>query len=112
LFDADALAGEDDAEIDLLPIEADAAACGHGDDFVVEWIKTCQLLPDLRRAPARLVVLEAHDLRLDLDRQLVGVAIGSTRAIGEPFQADLVIAGEDLVAGLAGNAELPRRLRL
>jgi hypothetical protein len=36
LFDADALAGEDEAEIDLLPIEADATACGHGDDLVVE----------------------------------------------------------------------------
>jgi len=36
LFDADALTGEDDAEIDLLPIEADAPACGHGDGLVVE----------------------------------------------------------------------------
>ena len=31
LLDADALAGEDGAEIDLLPIEADAPACGHDD---------------------------------------------------------------------------------
>ena len=38
LFDADALASEDDAKIDLLPIEADAAACGHGDGPVVERI--------------------------------------------------------------------------
>ena len=38
LFGADALAGQDDAEIDLLPIEADAAACGHGDGPVVERI--------------------------------------------------------------------------
>ena len=30
------LAGEDDTEIDLLPIEADAPACGHGDGLVVE----------------------------------------------------------------------------
>ena len=36
LFDAYALSGEDEAEIDLLPIEADAAASGHGDGFVVE----------------------------------------------------------------------------
>jgi hypothetical protein len=36
LFDADALTGEDDAEIDFLPIEADAPACGHGDGLVVE----------------------------------------------------------------------------
>jgi hypothetical protein len=38
LLNSDALAGEDDAEIDLLPIEADAAACGHGDDLIVEWV--------------------------------------------------------------------------
>ena len=35
LFDADALAGEDGAEIDFLAIEADSAACGDGDD--PEW---------------------------------------------------------------------------
>ena len=38
LLDADALAGEDGAEIDLLAIEADAPACGHGDGSVVEWV--------------------------------------------------------------------------
>ena len=36
LFDADALAGEDGTEIDFLPIEADASACGHGDGLIVE----------------------------------------------------------------------------
>jgi len=36
LLDADALAGEDDTEIDLLPIEADAPACSHGGGPVVE----------------------------------------------------------------------------
>jgi ABC-type uncharacterized transport system substrate-binding protein len=38
LFDTNALAGEDDAEIDLAAIEADAAACGHGGGSIVEWI--------------------------------------------------------------------------
>lgn len=66
MFDADALAGKDDAEIDLLLIEADATA----------W-------------------------------RLVGVATGSVRVIGKPFQADLVIARENLATGLAGDAELP-----
>ena len=70
-------------------------------------IEPRQLLPDLRRAPTRLVLLEVHDLRLDLEGQLVGVTIRSTRPIGEPFQADLVVAREDLVAGLAGDTELP-----
>ena len=36
LLDADALAGEDGAEIDLAAIEADAPACGHGGGPVVE----------------------------------------------------------------------------
>ncbi len=30
LFDADALTGEDHAKVDLLAIEAEAAACGDG----------------------------------------------------------------------------------
>ncbi len=38
LLDANALAGEDGAEIDLLAIEADAPACGHGDGSVVEGV--------------------------------------------------------------------------
>ena len=59
-------------------------------------IEPGELVPDLWRAPARLVLLEAHDLRLNLERQLVGVPIGPPRAIREPVQADLVIAREDL----------------
>jgi hypothetical protein len=74
-------------------------------------IEPRELVPDLRRAPARLVLLEAHDLRLDLERQLVGVPIGPARAIREPVQADLVVAREDLVAGLTGDAELGARHR-
>jgi hypothetical protein len=69
-------------------------------------VEAPQLVPDLGRAPTRLVLLEAHDLRLDLEGELVGVAVGPARAIGEAVQADLVIAGEDLVAGLARDAEL------
>ena len=37
LLDADALAGEDGAEIDFPSIEADSPARGDGDGFVVEW---------------------------------------------------------------------------
>jgi hypothetical protein len=36
LRDADALSGEDLAEIDLAPLEADAASSGDGDRVVVE----------------------------------------------------------------------------
>jgi hypothetical protein len=36
LFDADFLAGEDLAEIDLVTVEADAPACGDGYGLVME----------------------------------------------------------------------------
>jgi len=36
LLDAHALPGEHRTEINFLPIEADAAACGHGDRLIVE----------------------------------------------------------------------------
>jgi hypothetical protein len=38
LLDADGLAGEDQTEIDLAAIEADAAARGDGDRLVVEGV--------------------------------------------------------------------------
>src|SRR5262249_13643488 len=69
-------------------------------------IEARQLLPDLGRAPTRLVVLEAHDLRLALEGQLVGLAGGAAGAVGEPVKTDLVVTADDLVAGLARDAEL------
>ena len=36
LFDADTLAGKHGTEIDFLPIEADAPACGDSDCLVVD----------------------------------------------------------------------------
>src|SRR5579864_2758817 len=74
-------------------------------------IKPGQSFPDLRGSPTRLVLLDAHDQRLDLDRELIGMAIGPARAVSEPFQACRVVACEDLVAGLAGDAELPAQPR-
>lgn len=38
LFDADGLTGEDEAEVDLLAIVADAAAGGDGDGLIVKRI--------------------------------------------------------------------------
>jgi hypothetical protein len=38
LFDADGLAGEDQAEIDFAVIEANPAAGCDGDGLVVEWV--------------------------------------------------------------------------
>ena len=74
-------------------------------------IEPRQPFPDLWRAPARLILLQAHDPRLDLEGQLIGVAVGPARAVGEPCEANLVVAREDLVAGLAGDAELTAQHR-
>jgi hypothetical protein len=55
LFDSDGLAGEHLAEIDLLPIEADASAGRHSDDPVVEWmVDIRQALILTRRGPVEL----------------------------------------------------------
>jgi hypothetical protein len=68
-------------------------------------IKPCQPFPYFRRSPVRPLLLAAHDQRLDLNRELVGMPVGSPRAIGQPFQTATVIAFEDLVAGLPRDAE-------
>ncbi len=43
---------------------------------------------------------------LDLHRQLVGVAIGPSTSVREAINATIFVATIDLVAGLAGDAEL------
>ena len=70
-------------------------------------IEPSQSFPDLGGSPVRLILLAADNQRLDLGGQLVGVTVRPARAIGEPFQTDIVVAREDLVAGLARDAELP-----
>ena len=70
-----------------------------------------QELADLARAPVRLVALEADDQALDLRRQLVGVAHRPARAVAQGLEAVLLVAVEDLVAGLARDAELAADLR-
>src|SRR6478752_2400898 len=65
-----------------------------------------QQLADLARAPVRLLTLGSDDQGLDLSGELVGVTPGPARAVGEGLEPVLLIAIEDLVAGLAGDAEL------
>ena len=57
------------------------------------------------------LALELHDQLLDLQRQLVGLPVGSSTAIGEPFEPAVLIALEDLVAGLARDIELAAQRR-
>src|SRR3990172_11047848 len=65
-----------------------------------------QELPDLAGAPMRLVALQADDRGFQLRRQLVGIAHRPTRPVGQGLQPVLLVTIEDLVAGLARDAEL------
>ncbi len=62
---------------------------------------------DLWRAPTRFLLLQAHDQLLDLERKLIGLAIGPPGAVRQRFKPASVIAALNLVAGLARDAELP-----
>jgi len=65
----------------------------------------------LRGAPMRLVAFEPDDQALDRVRQLIGVAHRPPRAVGQGFKPVFLVALENLVTGLAGDAELPADLR-
>ncbi len=58
-----------------------------------------------------ILLLEADDQLLDLHRQLVGVPIRSSTAVGQAIDAAVLVAVVDLEAGLAGDAELTAERR-
>jgi len=60
--------------------------------------------------PSSACLLQAHDQRLDLDGQLIGLPIRTAGAVGQPLQTAAVVAIEDLVTGLARDAELTTEL--
>jgi hypothetical protein len=66
---------------------------------------------DLTGAPAGVLVLHVEDVVLDLKGELVGVAIGAPAAVDEPVPAALLVAIEELVTGLARDAELAAKFR-
>src|SRR5215471_17871649 len=72
---------------------------------------SCKTLPDFTGAPARVLLLHMQNIVLYLKRQLVRIVMGSTAAVGQPLQPTFLIAIEDLVTGLAGDAELPTQFR-
>src|ERR1700722_17662395 len=65
-----------------------------------------QLLADLRRTPARMLLAQPHNECLDLKRQLVRVPVGTTGSIIESLGTTIFIALVDLVARLARDIEL------
>jgi hypothetical protein len=69
-----------------------------------------QELANLARAPMGLLPLEPHDQALDLGRQLVGIAHRAPRSVTQRLKAVLLVAVEDLVAGLARDPEFAAKL--
>src|ERR1700731_1722485 len=78
-------------------------ALGRNADVTVQ--SADQELADLAGTPMGLVALGRDDQALDLRRQLVGVANRPARAGGQGLETVFLVALEDLVAGLARNAE-------
>src|SRR6266540_4077220 len=70
-----------------------------------------ELLADLGCTPARSLTLELNDQLLDLERKLVSLPIRSSTAIGQSFKPAILVALEDLVAGLARNIKLAAQRR-
>ena len=68
-----------------------------------------QLLADFASTPARVFALHVQDVVLHLKGKLVGVAIGAAASVRKTLESTFLITIEDLVAGLAGNAELPAK---
>ena len=68
-----------------------------------------QQLANLARAPMRLLALTADNQALHLRRQLIGIAYRSPTAVAQRFETTLLVPIEDLVAGLAGDPELPAK---
>ena len=66
-----------------------------------------QALTDFASTPAGVLPLDVQNVVLHLKRKLVGIAIGTTASVGKPVNAAFLIAIEDLVAGLAGDAKFP-----
>ena len=66
-------------------------------------------LPNLTSSPVRLFPFCGNDRRLNLFRQLVGIAERSAGAIAQPFQPALLITLKDLVTGLPRNSKLPAK---
>jgi hypothetical protein len=64
----------------------------------------------LRAPQMRLLAFEPDNQALDRLRQLVGIAHWPPGAIAQRFQPMLLVAIENLVAGLAGYPELPAHI--
>jgi hypothetical protein len=78
-----------------------------GGRWLDHWVELDQLRADLGCAPTGVLPLDPKDGRLYLERQLVGMAIRASCPVLQSPESFISVAIKDLVAGLAGDAELP-----
>src|SRR5437764_12724235 len=70
-----------------------------------------QPFAQLRSTPAGVLLLELDDGLLDLEGELAGMAVGPSGAIRQAIHPTVLVPAKDLVAGLAGDPELPAQHR-
>jgi len=58
-----------------------------------------------------MLVLNVQDEVFHLKRKLMGIANGAPAPVRQPLDPAFLVTIEDLVAGLAGNPELPAEFR-
>src|SRR2546429_2175495 len=97
---------------------------GGGGAFIME-IERCEHIktdgtqcgsPALRargfyERPAGVLALHVEDVILHLKGKLVGIPKGTSAPIGQSLYPAFLVAIEDLVAGFAGDSELPAQFR-
>jgi hypothetical protein len=74
-------------------------------------IRRIYALANLSRTPGGVLALHVQDEVLYLERQLVGIVVGTSASVSESLNAAFLITVEDLVAGLTGNPKLPAKFR-
>src|ERR1700720_3011981 len=70
-----------------------------------------EALANLAGTPTRVFALHVENEILHLKRKLMRVAVGASASVGQPLHPTLLVAIEDLVAGLTGDAKLPVKIR-
>src|SRR5882724_8344329 len=93
-----------------------AMAIQHGMDGALRWNLDTgepanQALSDFPSTPGGVLALHVQNIVLKLKRKLPAIAIGPPTTVGQPLNAAGLVAIEDLVAGLAGDAELSAEFR-
>jgi hypothetical protein len=68
-------------------------------------------LSDLAGTPARVLALHVDNEILHLKRKLMRAAIRASASVGQPLNPAFLVAIEDLVASLAGDAKFPAKFR-